>query len=76
MKVSQLLHVMDKDDPIVIDDYDAPLDNMTLYEGVVRGIKKDDPINKMHVMSICACNDLILVLAVKQRQKGATDEQN
>lgn len=73
MKVSQLLHAMDKDDLIVIDDYDKPIDKMTLYKGNVRGIKRDNPINKMHIMSVCADDDTILVLAVKQKLKGGAE---
>lgn len=69
MKVSQLIHAMDRDDEIVIDDYDAPFDKMTIYEGTVRGIKKDNPINKMLIESVCAVNDTILVLAVKPRER-------
>lgn len=68
MKVSQLIHAMFRDDEIVIDDFDAPtIDKMTLYKGATRGIKKDDPINKMHVLSLCAVNDSIRVLVRKQR---------
>lgn len=70
MKVSQLLHAMDKDDLIVIDDYDKPIDKMTLYKGNVRGIKRDNPINKMHIMSVCANDDRILLLAVNPKEKG------
>lgn len=62
MKVSQLIHAMDRDDSIVIDDFDAPIDKMNLYSGTVRGIYKDNPINKMHIESICAVDDVILVL--------------
>lgn len=69
MKASQLLHAMDKDDMIVIDDYNAPIDNMTIYEGTVRGIKRDNPINQMHVSSICAKDDTILVLVEKARER-------
>ncbi len=69
MRVSQLIHAMDKDDEIVIDDYDAPVDKMTIYKGAVRGIKKDNPVNKMHIESVCAENDTILVLVVKQRER-------
>lgn len=69
MKVSQLIHTMDKDDVIVIDDYNAPIDNMTIYEGTGRGIKRDNPINQMHVRSICAKDDTILVLAEKARER-------
>ncbi|MBE6547941.1 MAG: hypothetical protein E7667_03560 [Ruminococcaceae bacterium] len=70
MRVSQLLHVMDKDDLIVIDDYDKPVDQMTIYTGTVRGIKREDPVNKMHVCIVCADNDTILVLATKTSKKG------
>ena len=69
MRVSQLIHAMDKDDMIVIDDYNAPIDNMTIYKGTVRGIKRDDPVNQMHVSSVCAKDDTILVLAEKQRER-------
>lgn len=67
MKVSQLIHAMDRDDLIVIDDFDAPIDKMNLYSGTVRKIYKDNPINKMHIMSICADNDVILVLVRKEK---------
>lgn len=71
MKVSQLIHKMDRDDEIVIDDYDAPVFQNRIYAGAARGIKKDDPVNQMLIQSICAGGDVILVLA---RQKGADHE--
>ena len=72
MKVSQLIHTMDKDDVIVIDDYEAPIDKMTIYEGPVKGISRDNPINKMHIESVCAHGSRMLVLAVnpKERESG------
>lgn len=70
MKVSQLLHVMGRDEFIVIDDYDKPINEMTLYRGTVRGIKKDNPINKMHVESVRADDNIILVLAINPQKKG------
>ncbi len=69
MKVSQLIHAMHRDDEIVIDDFYLPIDTMTVYIGAVRGIKKDNPVNKMHVMSIHAMNDKIYVLASGERSK-------
>jgi hypothetical protein len=69
MRVSQLIHAMDKDDMIVIDDYNAPIDNMTIYKGTVRGIKRDNPINQMHVSNISVNDDTILVLAEKTRER-------
>lgn len=74
MRVSQLLHVMDKDDLITIDDYDVPVDRMTIYTGIVRGIKRDDPVNKMHVLSVHADNDTILVLVSQPRKKDGEQE--
>ena len=56
MKVSQLLHVMDKDDDIIIED------ESTIYKGEVRGIKRDDPINRMHVDHVFACDNKMFVL--------------
>ena len=70
MRVSQLIHAMDKDDMIVIDDYNAPIDNMTIYQGTVRGIKRDNPINQMHVSNISVIDDTILVLAEKTSKGG------
>lgn len=68
MKVSQLIHAMDRDDLIVIDDFDAPIDKMNLHSGTVREIHKDNPVNKMHIMSICADNDVIMVLTRKEKK--------
>ena len=70
MKVSQLLHVLEKVADIVIDDYGAPVDSTTIYEGIARGIVRDNPINKMHVESICACNGTLFVLASQPDKKG------
>ena len=50
MRVSQIIHAMDRDDEILIEEANNKIDRMTLYHGEVRGIKKDDPINKMHVV--------------------------
>ena len=70
MRVSQLLHAMDKDEIIYISDYDLPIDRMTLYSGTVRGIERENPINKMHIISICADKDEIHVLAQTKRRKA------
>lgn len=72
MKVSQLIHAMGRDDLIVIDDFDAPIDKMNLYSGTVRGIYRDNPINKMHIKSICADDDVILVLVRKGKKDDKT----
>lgn len=69
MRVSQLLNVMDKDEQICIEDGNKTVDDMELYCGPVRGIKKDNPINKMHVVAIVAVNDLICVCVREPRVK-------
>lgn len=69
MKVSALLHVMDKDDFIVIDNFDKPINNTLMYAGKVRGITRDSPINRMHVSSIWVSDDTIFILAEKPQRK-------
>ena len=63
MRVSQLLHVMDRDDEIIIDDANEKINRMRVYKGTVRGIKRYDPINQMHVNSVFADDSVIVVLA-------------
>lgn len=70
MRVSQLIHVIDKDEMIVIHDFDKPIDKMKIYTGAVRGITKDNPINKMHVTCITATDDTIFIVAETPRKKG------
>ena len=63
MRISQLLKVMDKDDEIIIDDGNKCIDRMRVYKGTARGIGKDNPINKMHVVVIYPYDNKLLVLA-------------
>ena len=70
MRVSQLLHAMGKEAWVCIEDFGEPIDRMILYMGEVRGIRRDDPINRMHISCIFAVGDTIRILAEKQRKKG------
>lgn len=70
MKVSQLLKVMDKDDKIFIDHEAKPITKNRIYQGLVRGIKRDDPINKMHVSVIYPCDNNLLILVAEPSKKG------
>lgn len=54
MRVSQLLHVMHRDDYITINDFDKKIDSWEIYRGPIKGIHKDNPINRMHVMTVAA----------------------
>ena len=69
MRVSQLIHAMDRDDLIIINDGNKKINCMEVYNGEVRGIKKDDPINRYHVHHIFADGDTIVVLAEEQREE-------
>ena len=62
MRISQLIHKMDKDDEIIINDESKPINKMQIYRGSVRGIKRDDPINKMHVNRVLACDGIMVIL--------------
>lgn len=70
MRVSQIIHAMDRDDDIIINHADKRIDNMQIYKGTPRGIKRDSPINRMHVQHLFACDNVLVVLAVEQRKKG------
>lgn len=73
MRLSQLLHVMDKDDDIIIDDGNKKIDRQRVYSGTVRGIKRDNPINKMHVVVIYPYDNKLLVLAETSKKKGGAE---
>lgn len=68
MKVSQLIHAMDKDDYIIINDESKPINKMELYSGSVRGIPRDASFNSMHVNKCFACDDTMIVLVGERRK--------
>lgn len=73
MKLSQLIYIMDKDDDIIVNTRkNVSIDKKCLYHGTVRGIHKDDPMNKAHVSFLMALDNAILV---EISPKEATDEQ-
>ena len=61
MELSQLTKLMDEDDEIIVGDLDAPIDEMELFSGKVKELRRDNPINKGRVTSVCAANDTMLV---------------
>lgn len=69
MRLSQLIHAMDRDDDICVSDYGAPIDKCLLYDGIVRGIKKDNEINKMHVVNVTASDDVVCVLVSRRKEQ-------
>lgn len=69
MRLSQLIHAMDRDDDITVSDYGAPIDKCLLYDGIVRGIKKDNEINKMHVVNVTASADVVCVLVSRRKEQ-------
>ena len=70
MKVSQVLHKMDRDEHVLIYDSTMPIDESELYEGTPRGFKRDDPLLGRSVTGIWADEDTI-VLDVGERKRRA-----
>ena len=62
MKLSQLLHVIDREDKICVSDFNKSIEHCLLFEGEAKGIKKDNEINEMHVLNVTAYDDEILIL--------------
>ena len=75
MKVSQLLHAMDREDDIIIGNGNERIDRMTIYKGEVRGIKRDDPVNRMHVEHVFACDNVMVVLVNGESEKHFSPEE-
>ncbi len=75
MKISQLTKLMPKDDEIIIDDENLPIGRMNIYAGTVRGITRDDPINKMHIND-GRCKERVAkdALNLINRQKAVIEE--
>jgi hypothetical protein len=69
MRVSQLTKVMPDNHYIVIIDTNAPIGKERLYGGEVRGIKRDDPINKMHISCIFSDDDKIIIAVERAKTK-------
>lgn len=71
MKLSQLTKVMGKDEQITVCLDGAPIAEMQLYSGTVRGVTRDNPINKGFVTLVCACDDEIIVEIKLAEREGA-----
>ena len=69
MRVSQLLHTMDKEVLITILDAEKTIANHLLYEGDVRGITRDNPINGYHVTKIFAYDDIVVAEVKEPKSK-------
>lgn len=61
MRVSQVLHKMDKDEIVRIFDSTKPIDEYLLYEGTVRGIHRDSPLLPLGVDMLMADGDVIVI---------------
>ena len=66
MKVSQLLHCMEREETIIINDDENDED---LYRGSVKGIHRDDLLNKYHINKIFAFDDVIVVFVAEPKKK-------
>ena len=61
MKVSQVLHKMDRDEVVRIFDSTKPIDRFLLYEGTVRGMHRDNPLLPRRIEMIMADGDIIVL---------------
>ena len=75
MKVSQLLHAMDREDDIIIENGNERIDRMTIYKGEVKGIKRDNPVNRMHVEHVFACDNVMVVLVNGESKRHFSPEE-
>jgi hypothetical protein len=65
MKVSQLTYVMGKSGRISVHSGEGAI----VFDGFVREMKKDNPVNKMYVTSVFAHGGIIYVRAVEPINK-------
>ena len=70
MKVSQVLHKMDRDEHVLIYDSSAPIDRAELYDGTPRGFKRDDPLLSKIVTGIWACSDTVVLDIGESRRRA------
>lgn len=73
MRVSQLQKVMDRTDFVSIFDAEKGIGENRIYQGEVRGIKKDDAVNRYHITKVFAYDDVIIIEAVKPRKQGGAE---
>lgn len=69
MRVSQVLHKMDRDEAVHIFDSTLPIDACSLYDGTVRGVHRDNPVLSRNVTMIMADGDVI-VIDVGREERG------
>ena len=70
MRVSQILHKMDKDEAVVIFDSTKPFDNAVLYSGPARGVHRDSPLLGRGVSMIMADRDVIVLDVGFEERRG------
>lgn len=76
MKVSALLHIMDNNDEICIEEFGKPINDMLLYERRVRGISRDSPINRMHMSCLCATNNTVYIVTEQLKERKLINERS
>lgn len=69
MRVSQLLKVMDKEDYVAIFDPNKGIGENRIYDGEVRGVKRDNPINSYHIVKVFAFDDSVIMEAAEPKKR-------
>lgn len=70
MRVSQILHKMDRDEAVRIFDSTLPIDACSLYDGTVRGVHRDNPVLSRNVTMIMADSDVIVIDVGQEAHNG------
>ena len=73
MKLISILRTMDEQDSIIVNDENAPIDKMNLFEGNVKACKEQGYFRNGVVTSLCAYDDTLIVGVDIEYQKKKAD---
>ncbi len=69
MRVSQVLHKMDRYETVRIIDSNRPIDEEVLFEGNVKDVHRDSPLLSLGVDKIMAIYDEMVIDVGRQEKK-------
>lgn len=76
MKLISILHAMDEEDEIIVNDENAPIDKMCLFKGDVKECKKQGYFRNGVVTALLACDNVLIVAVNIEYQKKKGGEGN
>ncbi len=75
MKLISILRAMDEDDEIIVNDENAPIDKMCLFNGDVKECKKQGYFRNGVVTALLALDNVLVVAVNIEYQKKKGGEQ-